>query len=297
MTALDESGTTIYGLLVERVKEAIVALNPNGESYVKRDGIKEWIKRNHPDDFDEISRSWKIYLPKAARDPASGFRHKPGTYGYELTPEPSISNPLLGSEAQVVETAEANVRSERMERERALYPLLVDWMLSKDLKAKDTSNSRRGGKWGNPDITGLRIVEGYLGQRHLEVTTIEAKVSPANWKQEFFEAVSHKRFAHRVYFAVAWGSDEPSIEALDFADEMRQYGEKFQVGVLVVFVPTADYVALTGSKTLPKLDGDNLVVELWPAVLDSVAPALLTDYLHGTLGIESDAALYAFGSE
>mgnify|MGYP006974890755 CR=1 FL=1 len=51
------------------------------------------------------------------------------------------------------------------------------------------------------DVVGLKVSEGLLGQRDLEVATIEAKLTRKSWKQVFFEAVSHKRFSHRAYFA------------------------------------------------------------------------------------------------
>ena len=296
MTILDESGTTIYDVLVARVKAAIEKLNPDGRTAVMRGDLRKEIESSYPREFELIQKSWAIYLPKAANDPDSGFQLVPGTYKYRLTPvEPD--EPSAPQESAAAEEIEQEEEKARIEREKALYPLLVNWLSGRDLLARDTSSARGGGKWGNPDITGLRIVEGYLGQHHLEVTTIEAKVSTKNWEREFFEAVSHKRFAHRVYFAVAAPSETPGVGAFKLAPEMRRFGEKFGVGILVVFVRPADYETLTMSKALPLLDVDVVVLEVLPAVLESPDPELLTNYLHKTLHLETDADLYNFGRE
>jgi hypothetical protein len=65
--------------------------------------------------------------------------------------------------------------------------------------------------WRNPDVTGIHVVDGFLAQKSLEIATVEAKLSSDGWCCYFFEAVTHKRFAHQTYFVFAHGSDESTL--------------------------------------------------------------------------------------
>src|SRR4051812_41284873 len=84
--------------------------------------------------------------------------------------------------------------------ERDLYPLLHLWLSAKDFIAKDISNLKSGGKWGNPDVVGVKRVD-LFGSVEIEIASCEVKLSEANWEQFIFEAISHKRFSNRSWFA------------------------------------------------------------------------------------------------
>jgi hypothetical protein len=145
-------------------------------------------------------------------------------------------------------------------------------------------------------VAGLKVTETPLAGKHIEVATIEAKLGPGYWRYYFFEAVAHKRFAHRAYFAFVVGTDDPSVVDVVEGDEMREYGEKYGVGVLVIFVPLSEYGNLISGAN-PTLDADSILVqELWPAVYDPVTPAALNSFLRDVLELHDERAIYAFGA-
>lgn len=293
------SEETVYQALVDRVEQAIEAMTAQGHENIKSADIRNWVQSRYPADTERLMPSWAMYLSIAARDPNTRIARKPGTYAYTLKSPVNAGDEGAQEEASSApEEGEGPASRRRQQREARLYPVLADWMSGQLYRSSVTANARGGGAWGNPDITGVRVVEGFLGQRNLEITTVEAKVSTVNWKREFFEAVSHKRFANRAYFAVAVGSDEPSVDELPFGPELRAYGEKFKVGVLVVFVPTSTYAVLTETNAPgePLKSDEVLVQELWPAVYDPVEPRAAVDFLQDALGIYTDEQLYAFGS-
>ena len=139
-----------------------------------------------------------------------------------LTSEPSESEPSLPDGGGA--------------KECQLYPVLQKWLASTQSKAKQTASMRSLGKWSNPDVTGLRVSE-HLGKTDIEIITVEAKRDLTNWEREFFEAVSHRRFANRAYFAFP----VPESMSQKLPDDMRYYSEIYGVGVLQVVLSDPDF--------------------------------------------------------
>lgn len=115
------------------------------------------------------------------------------------------------------------------DRESALYPVLVDWLVGNGYRARDTAAMRRLGRWSNPDVTGVKVSE-HLGRMEIEIATVEAKRTLVDWERFFFEAVAHRRFSNRAYFA--FPTPESSLGKLP--PEMRYYSELYDVGVLTI---------------------------------------------------------------
>jgi hypothetical protein len=298
---LDEFGSK-YELFVKRVTEALEALSREAE-FITAKQIYDWVSQKYPEDVKLLDPSWGSHMSAATRDKGTKICRVPGRYTYryaqkELEPSQALAGAGESSDSPAALDA-AQVAPERArytKREAALYPTLRDWLSGRGFRAEDTSAGRAHGTWGNPDVTGIRIVEGYVGNRELEVVSIEAKASTTNWKQLIFEAVSHKRFAHRAYFAVAFGSDEPSLSSVPDAEELRQYAERFRVGVLVVFLPTEVYDKLTqGREGEIQINSTEVAVEeLWPAVFEPTRSVETTSFLMN-LGLKTDQDLYEFG--
>ena len=304
-------------LMLKLATEAMEAFESEGQTSVKSGDIREWIKTQYPKEFKRLEPSWANNLLSAQSLDGARIGREPGTYKYVLwefeedegeaeieeEEEESGEEEEEGEEDEGVEgdTKPSASKKRRKQREKHLYPLLTAWVRAQGFGADDTSANKSGGAWGNPDVTGIRIVEGPLGQKVVEIMTVEVKSSRTNWKREFFEAVSHKRFANRVYFAFAYPSDNPSLEALEVADrnEMRLYGEKFRVGILVVFLPKEAYSHLhakTGS--LPELNADEVrIEELWPALHELPDPLSVSRHLADVLKIGTDSSLHAFAGK
>lgn len=321
----------VYEPFVQAVTEALDRLQQAGTRHATSGQIKEWIRENKPEALSALEPSWGTSLFQAKNDPTTRIRNAPGfSNKYILVPtavvgpssvadasaegaEPneaagtgdvkdSVAEKLAGEEASDVSVSAA--KKANAQREAVLYPVLREWLGAKGYSARITSSTKTGGTWGNPDICGLRIAEGYLNQREIELVTVEAKITHYNWRLQFFEAVSHRRFAHRVYFAFAVGArpDEVDIDSVPDAQDLRRYAEEFGVGVLAVFVTSEAMAALLeGDRDAVKsmkLDPEETsVLEVWPAIRRSVQLSATTEFLSQTLKLRDDAALYKFGDD
>lgn len=120
--------------------------------------------------------------------------------------------------------------------EDALYPIFRQWLLGQGYRAKVTASMRTLGKWSNPDVTGIRVSE-HLGRVDIEIATVEAKKDLTDWERVFFEAVSHRRFATRAYFAFP----VPESGQSKLPEDMRYYSELYNVGVLTLVMADDEY--------------------------------------------------------
>jgi len=120
--------------------------------------------------------------------------------------------------------------------EEQLYPIFHRWLVGQGYNSRVTGSMRSLGKWSNPDISGIRVSE-HFGRFDIEISTIEAKRNLENWEQFFFQAVSHRRYANRAYFAF------PVLESTKdkLPEDMRYYSELYNVGVLTLILSEEDY--------------------------------------------------------
>jgi len=292
---MDTNDKTNYRLQVDLVTDALKAL---GHGQHKASEIKSWIEEKHKEEFQRLQRSWGPYLSAATQDPSTGIERTPGRFTYTLRPiAPAVLDQT--GESSATGSVENRTYAQKQDREARVYRPLATWLRSRGFLARVTADGKKGGIWGNPDVTGIKVVEGLLGQKVLEVSTIEAKLSSSDWKRVFFEAVAHKRFSQRAYFAFAHGTDEPSLSEIAEADEMREYGEKYGIGVLVVFAPAKAYTAWKGadlSDTALELE-DLRIEELWPAIYDPVRPSAMNVFLKDVLELTTDEHVYGFDDE
>jgi hypothetical protein len=323
----------VYEPFVEAVTEALDNLQQGGTKPATSRQIKEWIRANKPGAIAALEPSWGVSLFHAKNDPMTRIKNASGSLNkYILSPPTVTATSTAATPAEESASTEPkavadpgpagdvapepggeegagvdvipSAKKMNVQRESALYPVLRDWLNAKGYWARITATAKSGGTWGNPDVCGIHISEGFLGQREIEVATVEAKVSQDGWRLQFFEAVSHRRFAHRVYFAFAVESaaDEVGVESVPDAQELRKYAEEFGIGVLAVFVTSDAMVKLrTGDRAALdalKLDLEEVgVVEVWPAIRRPVQLGATTEFLFRTLKIEDDAALYKFGDD
>jgi hypothetical protein len=129
--------------------------------------------------------------------------------------------------------------------EEQLYPVFHRWLVGQGYNARVTASMRTLGKWSNPDVTGIRVSE-HFGRFDIEVATIEVKKDLQNWERHFFEAVSHRRYANRAYFAF------PLPESMQgkLPDDMRYYSELYNVGVLTLILSDAEHEAYVAGKPI-----------------------------------------------
>jgi hypothetical protein len=139
--------------------------------------------------------------------------------------------------------------------EAALYPVLQEWLLARGYKARTTASMRALGKWSNPDVTGLSVTE-HLGRLELEIATVEAKVSLAQWEYWFFEAVAHRRFANRAFFAFPM----PEELADKAPRQLRYMCELYHVGALAIVMEDNAFAELQQGKLSKTLTLEDVTV-------------------------------------
>lgn len=215
--------------------------------------------------------TFKQYLSRSVSNPRSQINSL-GRKGYYLS---EAAKALESATAELIDEPQAKADEGRREKERLLYPVLLNWLIEQEYRAKITATGRANGWWGNPDITGI-ICDEAFGNLTLEVATIEAKLSEKQWKQWIFEAISHRRFANRSYFAFAYPSE--LIKKLD--PELRYFSELYHIGVLVIGMDQSTYNDLQSGKLLEPIEDDEVdIIELYSAPYSPVQPRFQKDYL------------------
>jgi hypothetical protein len=136
-----------------------------------------------------------------------------------------------------------------------------------------------------------------MGVRDLETISVEVKTTHTSWRKMLFEAVSHKRFAHRVFFAFAYSAE--NVPQRDI-DAMRGYGEKFGIGILGLRMTPDKFDTLTRGDKIAVRDidlvlNDDVAPELhWPAVREE---PLFDEHLSflDRIAIREEPDIYSFG--
>jgi len=157
-------------------------------------------------------------------------------------------------------TSEENELEEKKIRgnqEEILYPILYRWLEVRGYDAFYTYPKKKNKKWGNPDITGIKVDE-FLGSRSVEIATIEAKVSCKNFREDFFEAVSHRRFSNICYYAFA--SDKNFFEIKE-SEEILYYSDLYNVGIILIHT-TEEYYKKISDGEIEKIDEEMVDIKL-----------------------------------
>lgn len=138
----------------------------------------------------------------------------------------------------------------------------------------------------------MRVSKNF-GLTDIEIVSVEVKTGYANWRQDIFEAIAHKRFANRVYYCY------PVTEGLDKLDEeIRRYSELYRVGILQIFLEKDMLESIYSSKStseLPDLTVSDVIDEKIPAPYDFIPPRYQIDFLK-SLELKDEEGLWNFGT-
>jgi hypothetical protein len=171
-----------------------------------------------------------------------------------------------------------------------LYPVLESWLIAQGYQAENVSSTRSLGKWGNPDVAGINPMDNFSGLS-LEVVTIEAKTSLDNWERHIFEAVSHRRFANRSYFAFA----HPEETISKIPQDMRYYAELYNIGVLVLSLENETFDKLIKGTLQNPCEFDEVdIMEIYSAPYNFVQPRYQIKFCDA-VGITCVKELYQWG--
>jgi hypothetical protein len=256
------------------------------------------VKKEFPIEFpqDFAKNTFYQYLSNTVRDPESSINCLGRRKGYYLS---SVAKDMAHEEGQVIEAlspemiagvTEQQASSRRTQKERLLYPILESWLVAQGYQAADVSSGRSLGKWGNPDVAGIIALDAF-NSLSIELLTIEAKISLDNWEQWIFEAISHRRFANRSYFAFA----HPEETISKIPQDMRYYSELYNIGILVLSMDGDIYKKLQDGDISQPLEFEDIEIkEFFYAPYNFVQPKYQLKFCD-SLGISCPKELYRWG--
>lgn len=283
-----DAASTVYDKVVLASERILNVFNITKSENAKDGG---WIYGKAIESFSEmhgVARStFLVYLSAAVKDPDSSINCLGKKQGYYLTDLVKEVKEII---APTIATALEAVAQQRKQREACLYPVLESWLVTQGYQSSNVSSNRSLGKWGNPDVAGISVTTGFNGPL-VEVVTVEAKVSLDNWEQWIFEAVSHRRFANRSYFAFA----HPEEAIAKIPQDMRYYAELYNIGVLAIAVEEGIFNNLTSGSVLSDLDVERVdVIEIFSAPYNFVQPRYQIKFCNA-LGVGTLDKLYRWG--
>lgn len=177
------------------------------------------------------------------------------------------------------------------QKERLLYPVLESWLIAQGYQGADISTGKSLGKWGNPDVAGISALDTFNGLS-IEVVTVESKTSLDGWEKWIFEAISHRRFANRSYFAFA----HPAETISKIPQDMRYYAELYDIGVLVLSIEKTKFDDLMNGQLDNPLESEDVdIVEMYSAPYNFVQPKYQKKFCDA-LGITCIKELYQWGA-
>lgn len=235
-------------------------------------------------------------LLDASKSSKSRIRSRKGRTGGYFLVEPDVLKEDQPRDSSISRDLVQDQSASDKTLEKHLWPLITYWLKrQKNLghASHEYANLKSGGKWGNPDVLALDPLD-RLGFFNVEVTSVEVKPSMSNWEYYFFEAVSHKRFAERSYYAFRY--DEAKAEQLS---SLLDYAEKFGVGLLKIELDDAQFTAMTAWDEMAEVDKLQLVdqvVEVIPAPFQAVNLSEKVNFLE-RVGIKYKEQIYQFGTK
>jgi hypothetical protein len=219
----------------------------NADLTIKGIILSEVLRKFMPITFGNLAEaSIGAYISDFSRAQGARINRRMEAQGYYLVDQADIVNTDKQPSEDAPLTQEESIS---FKKEHRLYNLLSTW-LSKNRGFKHsfiTADSKNGGKWGNPDLTALKThtLSGHLNISELEILTIEVKLTEKDWKKDIFEAVAHRRFANRAYFAFSKPLEVIGKLESD-RDEMQYYHELYGIGIIcIAFQNTQDWKKLT----------------------------------------------------
>jgi hypothetical protein len=248
-------------------------------------------QQEFPEDFggDFSKSTFSVYLSFSVKDTQSSINCLGRRKGYYISTK---AKEIVEKSTETDTTAIADEESvvKRHQKELLLYPVLESWLIAQGYQAENVSSTRSLGKWGNPDVAGINPMDNFSGLS-LEVVTIEAKTSLDNWERHIFEAVSHRRFANRSYFAFA----HPEETISKIPQDMRYYAELYNIGVLVLSLENETFDKLIKGTLQNPCEFDEVdIMEIYSAPYNFVQPRYQIKFCDA-VGITCVKELYQWG--
>ncbi|MEH2270578.1 MAG: hypothetical protein V7K68_19550 [Nostoc sp.] len=248
-------------------------------------------QKEFSEQFGDFSKNTFLqYLSNTVKDTESLINCLGKKKGYYISSTAKEVVEKLNENENIADKNEETTAGARRQKETRLYPVLESWLIAQGYQSSNVSSNRSLGKWGNPDLAGVNALDNFSGLS-LEVVTIEAKISLENWEQWIFEAVSHRRFANRSYFAFA----HPEETISKIPQDIRYYAELYNIGVLVLSLENEIFQKLIGGNLQKPLESEDVdIVEIYSAPYNFVQPRYQIKFCNA-LGITCTKELYQWG--
>jgi hypothetical protein len=253
--------------------------------------LYEEAEKTFPEMSEVAKNTFIQYMSAISKDVDSLITTQGRKQGYYLSETAkNIENIIESSE--VVVSEDETLPQQRKQKEILLYEVLEGWLITQGFQSANVSAGRSLGKWGNPDIAGIGAVDTFQGLS-IEVVTIEAKTSLDNWEQWIFEAISHRRFANRSYFAFA----HPEEMLKKIPQDMRYYAELYNIGVLVISLENELFKKLINGELEKSINAEDVdIIEIFSAPYNFVQPKFQIKFCNA-LGISTAKDLYQWGAK
>ncbi|MDD2881446.1 MAG: hypothetical protein PHQ58_13510 [Rhodoferax sp.] len=235
------------------------------------------------------------YLYKHVRDQKSPINRIGQRMGFyfdmdKILPISQTGESLVAENNRNLFAKIGTVAKTNVSRENTLYSVLQSWLVTNQYQAADISSEKLNGRWGNPDVAGIRVCESFKGIT-FELATIEAKTSSKDWQVNIFEAVAHMRFANRAYFAYA----EPKSRQFVDLEDIKYYSELYKIGVIKLVLEDADYDRLLNDNDCKQLTSSDVeIIEICSASFNIPQDKYQLRFCEN-LGIKSTKDLYSWG--
>jgi hypothetical protein len=265
------------------------------DNRLKADKIIELIQAQRNEDFSKLDikvDNFSAMLSMAIKNQETTEIIRPeGAQGYFI----AVLSKEVQKEIDKVEIDESKKEESERNKEKILYKPFEKWLRENGNRADDTSSNRIMGRWGNPDVTGIKIITDY-GLNEIEVTTIEVKLNGIRWEYDIFEAIAHRRFANQCFLAFAVDGDSKSNYSRN--RKLAYYSSLYEVGVLLLSLSTINYQKLLEGKlkSIDEEDESFDIIELLPAKYHQINLEYKRQFLE-SIGVEKDQKMYRWGKD
>lgn len=254
--------------LIESIESIVADILKSKQALTKEAAIKlpDIITAIKQKNFSVNDSTVAAYLSKLSRLEISCIKSagKKRGFFYQSKIETNSADPLntdalknnsapAGQPPLTIDPKQKNYK----ETEKKLYEMVQMWLETENYNVDITAHNLKNGKWGNPDITGIKVLDTVTESKEIEITTIEVKSGRSQWRQYIFEAVSHTRFANLTYYCFAY----PEAERNSLEQELFLYAEEFGIGLLGIEMTDDDYERFINEDYAPTF-GDVDIIEL-----------------------------------
>lgn len=283
--APNEIPEDIYGRVKYFAETILREAETNPENTLTTPQLFEKVGPRFGQDAIPNKNTFGAFLSRAAKEKSSKIVLKARRKGFYFKEVKEVVPAIPISES--ITPLEMGLTKRRIEA--ALYPIVRNWLVEEGYDSRITDHTRSGGKWGNPDVTGIKFTENF-DSSELEIVTVEVKATSEDWERQIFEAISHRRFSNRTYFAFA--VDEDWANKLDM--DLRYYADLYRIGVLLIEFSSSDFKNFVDGKPISADPSTVIVNEIYSAPFNEIRAEYKRRFLNETLKISSIKELLRF---